>query len=117
MCYSVQPRDQKFVKSFGFLPRNIEKNIGKNISKNINSKYNKKLRDQLLNNLLHMHLKPLQKEQFKKQKQQLVICWEIKWLKIARFSSKASLQNNSVANEEEILRERYISPEKQREHY
>ena len=34
----------------------------------------------MLNNLLQMHLKPLQKKRFKKQKKQLVILLEIKLL-------------------------------------
>ena len=35
MCYSVQPRDQIFIKGFGFLSfaKNISKNIGRNIRK------------------------------------------------------------------------------------
>ena len=33
MCYSVQPRDQIFVKGYGFL--SFAKNMGKNIGKNI----------------------------------------------------------------------------------
>ena len=43
MCYSVQPRYQIFVKSYGFLSfaRNMSKNIGKNISKNLSGKYSK----------------------------------------------------------------------------
>ena len=43
--YSVQPRDQVFVKSYRFLAfaRNMKKNICKNISKNLRSKYSKKL--------------------------------------------------------------------------
>ena len=40
MCYSVQPRDQIFVKAFGFLSfaKNMSQNIGKNISKNLSCK-------------------------------------------------------------------------------
>ena len=36
-CYSVQPRDQMFVKGYGFLSfaRNMGENVGKNISKKI----------------------------------------------------------------------------------
>ena len=39
--YSVQPRDQIFVKDYGFLPfaGNMDKNVGKNISKNLTSKF------------------------------------------------------------------------------
>ena len=54
-----------------------------------------------------MHLKLLQKEQFKKHQKQLVIWLEIKLLTKLQESPK----NNSETNEEEILRERYISPE------
>ena len=37
MRYSVQPRDQIFVKGYGFLSfaKNMGKNIGKNLSKNL----------------------------------------------------------------------------------
>ena len=37
MRYWIQPRDQIFVKDFGFLPfaKNVGRNIGKNISKNL----------------------------------------------------------------------------------
>ena len=45
--YSVQPRDQVFVKGYGFLSfaKNMGRNIGENISKNISSKYSQKLVD------------------------------------------------------------------------
>ena len=56
MRYSIQPRDQIFVKSYEF--------FAKNISKNVIGKYRQKILD---------HLKPLPKEQFKKEQKQLVI--------------------------------------------
>ena len=42
---SVQPRDQIFVKSYGFLsyPTNVGKKIGRNISKSVSSKFSQKL--------------------------------------------------------------------------
>ena len=45
--YSVQPKDEIFVKGYGFLSfaKNMSKNIGKNISKSLNSKYSQKLLD------------------------------------------------------------------------
>ena len=48
MHYSVQPRDQIFVKGYGFLSfaKNIGKNIGKNICKNLSGTYSQKLLDQ-----------------------------------------------------------------------
>ena len=41
MHYSVQPRDQTFVKSYEFLSfvKSMGKNNGKNISKNLSGKY------------------------------------------------------------------------------
>ena len=70
--YSVQPRDQIFVKGYGFLSfaENMSKNIGKNIRKSLSDKYSFLI---MPNNLLQMHLKLLQKDQFKKQQKQLVI--------------------------------------------
>ena len=49
MRYSLQPRDQIFVKGYGFLSfaKNMGKNIGKNISKNLSGKYSQKLLDQV----------------------------------------------------------------------
>ena len=39
--YSVQPRDRRYVKGYGFLSfaKKIGKNIGKNISKSLRCKY------------------------------------------------------------------------------
>ena len=47
MRYSVQPRDQIFVKGCGFLSfaKNIGKNIGQNINKDLSGKYSQKLLD------------------------------------------------------------------------
>ena len=47
MRYPVQPRDQIFVKGYGFLPfaKNMGKNIAKNISKNLSGKDRQKLFD------------------------------------------------------------------------
>ena len=47
MCYSFQPRNQIFVKGYGFLSfaENMVKNIGKNLSKNLSGKYTQKLLD------------------------------------------------------------------------
>ena len=60
--YSVQPRDQIFVESYGFL--SFAKNMGKNIGKNFKNLARKFLI--MFNNLQQMHLK-LQKESFEKQ--------------------------------------------------
>ena len=63
MRYSVQSKDQIFVKGYRFLsfPKNMGKYIGKNINKNLSGKCTQK-RLIMLNNLLQMHLKLLQKK-------------------------------------------------------
>ena len=43
MKYSVQSRDQLFVKGYGIL--SFAKNVGKNISKNVSRKHSPKLLD------------------------------------------------------------------------
>ena len=72
-CYSVQPRDQIFVKGCRFLSfaKNMGKNIGKNVSRGLNSKCSQKLLI-MPNNLQQMQLK-LQRESFKKHQKQPVI--------------------------------------------
>ena len=59
------------VMDFCLLPE-IRENIGKSIRKNLNSKYSRNFLI-MLKNLLQVHLKVLQKEQFKKQLKQPVI--------------------------------------------
>ena len=47
LCYSIEPRDQIFVKGYEFLPlgRNVGKKLVKNISKNLSQKYSQKVLD------------------------------------------------------------------------
>ena len=47
MYYLVEPREQIFVKGYGFLyfAKDMGKNLGKYISKNLNEKYNWKCLD------------------------------------------------------------------------
>ena len=66
MCYSIEPKDQIYVKGYGFLY--FAKNIGKTLSVNIVKNFlivPKKLQ--------RMYLKLFKTEQFKKQQKQLVI--------------------------------------------
>ena len=71
MRYSIQPRDQIFVKGYGFLSfaKNMGKNVGKHISNNLSSKYSQKVLDRAKQSATDA----LQKEQFRKQQRQLVI--------------------------------------------
>ena len=109
--YSVQPRDQIFVKGYGFLSftKNMGKNIGKNITKNLSSKYNQKILD---------HAKQSTTDAIKTASN-----WAIQKTeeatgdlignkiadKITRVS-EISPKSDSEMNKEEILREKYISP-------
>ena len=43
MCYSIVPRDRRYIKGYGFL------SFAKNIGKNISSKYSQKLVDSAKN--------------------------------------------------------------------
>ena len=43
MHYSIEPRDRRYVKVYGFL--SFSKNIGKSIGKNISNMYSQKLVD------------------------------------------------------------------------
>ena len=47
MHYSVKPRDQTFIKGYGFLTfaKNMSKNIRKNIRKDLSGKYSQKSLD------------------------------------------------------------------------
>ena len=60
--------------------------------------------------MLQIQLKLLQKEQFKTQQKRLVVLLEIK-LPIKLQECQKLYQRIIKINEEEILRERYISPE------
>ena len=68
------------------------------------------------NNLLQMHLKRLQKEQFKKQKKQLVISPVIIFAKKNKSSPHNSSETDSQTEEKsvEIRRNMCIPPEKRR---
>ena len=74
MRYLDQLRDRIFVKQYGFLSfaKKMGKNIGKNISKSLSGKYSQKLLDHVKPSVTD-GLKLLQKKQFKKQQQKLVI--------------------------------------------
>ena len=67
MRYSIEPRDRIYVKGYGFL------SFAKNIGKNLSNKHGKNLPDSAKKSTTDAIKKVLQKEQFKKQKKQLVI--------------------------------------------
>ena len=117
MCYTVQPRDQIFVKGYGFLdfPKYMGKNIGKNIRKNLSGKYSQKFLDEAKQSATDV-FKTASKRSTQKTAEATgdLIGNEIA-NKITKVS-KTSQQNNSETvtseNYKEIPKETYISLEK-----
>ena len=68
--YLVQPRDRIFVRGYGIL--SFAKFVDDDIGKDSSGKFCQKLLDQS-NNLQQMHLKLIQKYQFKKQQKEPAI--------------------------------------------
>ena len=59
-CYLIEPRDQIFIKKYGFFPF-YKKNINKNWSKNASGKYSQSFFI-MLKDLLQIYLKLNKKE-------------------------------------------------------
>ena len=107
--YSVQPKDQIFLKGYGFLSfaRNMGKNVGKNISKNLSRKCSQKLLDQAKKSTTDA-LKTSSKIAIQKTAQATGHFIGNKIAdKITRVS-KTCPKNNLETNDEEILGERFI---------
>ena len=107
--YSVQPRDRMFVKGYGNLP--FARNMVKTISKNLNTKYSQKILDHAKQSTTDA-LKTALKRAIQKTAE---VTDDLIGNKIAGKTtsvSKTLPQNNSVINEEEILRKIYISRRK-----
>ena len=66
MRYSIEPRDRRYVKSYGF------SSFAKNVGKNISNKYSQKCIDSAKKSSTGA-IKRLQKGQFKTQQKQLEI--------------------------------------------
>ena len=110
--YLVQPRNQIFTKCHGFLSfaKNMVRIIGKNKIENLSSKYSQKPLD---------HTKKSATDALKTASKRVVqkaaeVTSDLTGNKIADKITKVlntSPQNNSGANEDEILKERSIFPE------
>ena len=107
--YSGQPRDRIFVKSYGFL--SFARNIGKNISKNFGSKYSQKLLDQAKQSATDAFKTAVIQKTAEATGDLIGNKSADKITKV----SKTAPQNNSETDEEKILKERYISPEKRQQ--
>ena len=125
--YSIQPRDQIFVKSYVFLSfaKNMAKNIGKNISKNFCGKYSPgmlAMRRKFLD-----HAKQSATDAFKTASKKAIqetaeatgdLTGNEIVKKITRVSKNSQPNNSHIVTNEldkEIPKEMYISPEKRQE--
>ena len=111
--YSVQPRDQIFVKGCAFLSfaKIMGKNIVKKISKNLSSKYCQKILDHAKESNTNA-LRTASKRAT--QKKQAEATGGLIGNKIAdkiTRASETSAKYSSETNEEKMLRRKYISPE------
>ena len=120
--YLSQPRDQMFVKGYGFLSfaKNMRRIIGKNISKSLNSKFTETLLDHTKQSATDA-LKTVSKRAIQKA---ATATGDLIGNKIAdkiTKLSRGSPQNNSetvesetekIEFDREIPKERYTSPEK-----
>ena len=110
--YSVQPTDQMFVNSYGFLSfaKNMGRNTGKSNSKSLSSKYSQKLLDRAKKSATDA-LKTASKRAIQKTAEPTGDIIGNKNADRITKVSKTSPQNNSETNEVETLRERYTSLE------
>ena len=117
MHQSVQPRDQIFVKGYGFLSfaKNMGKSTGENISKNISGKYSQKLLDHAKQSVIDT-LETTSKRVIQKLAEATGDLIGNKSVNTIMKVSRSSPQNNSetITNEhdKEISKERYISRRK-----
>ena len=94
MCYSIEPRDRRYVEGYGFLF--FAKNMGKNIGKNLSDKYSQKVASK----------RTIQKT--------AEATGDLIGDKIANKITKAS-KLHSKESINEIPKERYISPEERQQ--
>ena len=116
MHYSVQPRDEIFVKGYGFLSfaKNIGKNVGKNISKSLCGKYSQKVLDHAKQSATDA-FKTILKREIPKTAEATGNLIGYKIANIITKVSKNSQQNNpetvKAEHDKEIPKERYTSSE------
>ena len=109
MCYSIEPRDRRYVKGLGFL------SSAKNISKNISSKYSQKLVDSAKNSATDV-IKTASKRAVQKTAEATGDLIGNKIADKITSVSKKSLKElplNEANNE--IPKERYISPQERQQ--
>ena len=107
MRYSIEPRERRCVKDYGFL------SFAKNIGKNISNKYGKKLLI-LLKNLHQMHWS-FNKSNTKRVEATEDLVGNKIADKITSYSKKPTIESNTNEANSEIRKERYISPKERQQ--
>ena len=108
MRYSIEPRDRRYLKGYGFL--SFAKSIGKNIGKNINSKYSQKPVDSAKKSATDA-LKTASKRAIQKTAEATA---DLIGNKITSVSKQSKGLPPNEANNE-IPKERYISPKERQQ--
>ena len=117
MCYSIEPRERRYVKGYGFL--SFAKNIGTHaakVAKNMSNKYNQKIVDTAKKSATDA-IKTASKRAIQKTAE---ATGDLTGNKIAdkitakpsKKSQNEQIQSNEVNNE--IPKERYIPPKERR---
>ena len=124
--YSIQPRDQIFVKCYRFLSfaKNMCKNIGKNISKSLSGKYSpgmldtrEKLLDHAKWSVTYAPKTTLKKTNSRNSRSTGDLIGNKIANKITKVSKNSQRNNSKTAtneNDKEISKQRYISPDENR---
>ena len=105
MCYSIEPKDRIYVKGYGFL------SFAKNIGKNISNKYGQKLGDSAKNSATDL-LKTASKRATQNTAE---ATGGLIGNKIASSSKKSPRELYLNKDNDEIPKEKYISPEKRQQ--
>ena len=112
MCYSIEPRERRYVEGYGFL--SFSRNIGTHatkVAKNINNKYGQKLVDTAKKSATDA-LKIASKRSIQKTAEATGdLVGNTIANKITSISKKPASESHSNAVSNEIPKERYISPQ------
>ena len=113
MRYSIDPRNRRYVKGYGFL------SFAKNIGKNISSKYSQKLADSAEKSPTHA-IKTASKRAIQKTAEATgdlignkIVLTELHSKKSPKELQSKKLSSNEANNE--IPKERYISPQERKQ--
>ena len=118
MCYSIEPRERRYVKGYGFL--SFARNLGTHttkVAKNLNNKYGQKLADSAKKSATDA-FKIASKRAIQKTAEATGDLVNNKIAdKITSYSKKTGNEPHSNDVSNEIPKERYISPQERQKNY